>query len=241
MERQAEGTFSLTQSTISVVVAPGVKTLATPMALELRDIVLGDDPAAEDDDVGGVALLEKLDRPLEERHVRAREHRQAHPVGVLLDGGLHDLLGGLVQAGVDDLHPRVAQGPGDDLGAAVVPVESGLGHHDAQRRFTHGRQPIGTGALGRVLRRTSSHPTLTSVAFDGGVAGWPDTGRPARWMSTARPHAVHNRASRTSMRSRSQTSRPRRATRDSHVAALALQTRTSGQVSSALWDRSFTL
>ena len=39
--------------------------------------------------------------------------------------------GRLVQPGVDDLHARVAQGAGDDLGAAVVPVEPGLGHHDA--------------------------------------------------------------------------------------------------------------
>ena len=68
----------------------------------------------------------------EERHVRAGEHREADQVGVLLDRGLDDLLGRLVQAGVDDLVAGVAQRPGHDLGAAVVPVEAGLGDHDAE-------------------------------------------------------------------------------------------------------------
>ena len=52
-------------------------------------------------------------------------------VGVLLDDGLDDLLRRLVQARVDDLHTGVAQRPGDDLRAAVVTVESGLGDDDA--------------------------------------------------------------------------------------------------------------
>ena len=41
----------------------------------------------------------------------AGEQRQADGVGVLLQRGLGDLLGRLVQAGVDDLEPGVAQGP----------------------------------------------------------------------------------------------------------------------------------
>ena len=80
----------------------------------------------------GVALGEQLDEPAEQRHVRAGEHREADQVGVLLDRGLHDLLGGLVQAGVDHLVAGVAQGPGHDLGAAVVTVEAGLGDDDPQ-------------------------------------------------------------------------------------------------------------
>ena len=77
------------------------------------------------------ALVEQLDHPREQRHVRAGQDRQADAVGVLLDGGLDDLLRRLVQAGVDDLHAGVAQRPRDDLGAAVVPVEAGLGDDDA--------------------------------------------------------------------------------------------------------------
>src|SRR5206468_2064187 len=55
----------------------------------------------------------------------------------LLDRRLDDLLRGLVQPGVDDLVPGVPQGPGDHLGAAVVAVESRLGHHDADRSNHH--------------------------------------------------------------------------------------------------------
>jgi hypothetical protein len=64
--------------------------------------------------------------------VRAGQDRQADRVGILGDGGLDDLLRGLVQAGVDDLHPGVAQRPGDDLRAPVVPVQARLGDDDAQ-------------------------------------------------------------------------------------------------------------
>ena len=95
-------------------------------ALELRDVVGRDDPAAEHQDLAGAALAELLDDPREERHVRARVARQPDRVGVLLDRGLGDLLGRLVQAGVDDLEPRVAERAGHHLGAAVVPVEPGL-------------------------------------------------------------------------------------------------------------------
>jgi hypothetical protein len=65
--------------------------------------------------------------------VVVREDRDADRLGVLLDDGGHDLLGRLVQAGVDHLHAGVPQGAGDDLGAAIVTVQPGLGDHDAQR------------------------------------------------------------------------------------------------------------
>ena len=76
-------------------------------------------------------LVQQRDDPRHERHVRARQDRQADRVGVLLDDRLDDLLGRLVQAGVDDLHAGVAQRAGDDLRPAVVPVEARLGHDDA--------------------------------------------------------------------------------------------------------------
>ena len=41
--------------------------------------------------------------------------------------------GGLVEARVDDLHPGVAQGAGDDLGPPVVPVEANLGDNHPYR------------------------------------------------------------------------------------------------------------
>ncbi len=62
---------------------------------------------------------ERIDRPID--------------VDILLEGGLDDHLGRLVEAGVDHLHAGVAQGPGDYLGAPVVAVQAGLGHQHADR------------------------------------------------------------------------------------------------------------
>ena len=52
-------------------------------------------------------------------------------------GRLGDHLGRLVQARVDHLEAGVAQRAGDDLGAAVVTVEAGLGDEDAERPGAH--------------------------------------------------------------------------------------------------------
>jgi hypothetical protein len=71
--------------------------------------------------------------------VGPREQREPHGVGILLDDGLHDLLGRLVQAGVDDLEPGVPEGPGDDFGTPIVPVQARFGHHDSIRAFHGGR------------------------------------------------------------------------------------------------------
>ena len=80
-------------------------------------------------DVVAALLLQAVDHPGKQRHVRARHDGQADGVDVLLDAGLDDLVGGLVQARVDDLETRVAQGAGDDFGAPVVAVQAGLGDY----------------------------------------------------------------------------------------------------------------
>jgi hypothetical protein len=55
----------------------------------------------------------------------------------------------LPEAGVDDLHAGIAEGSGDDLGAAVVAVEAGLGDENADwRARRHG--PEYTGWTGEV-------------------------------------------------------------------------------------------
>src|SRR5215218_3597282 len=137
--------------------------LGHPELLQLGDVRVRDDPAAEHDDVLCVALLQQLDDPGEQRHVRAGEHRESDGVGVLGDGRLDDLLGGLMQAGVDDLHAGVTQRPRHHLRAAVVPVQARLGDDDADRG----------GAAHRRAHRTSWCGTL------GGGSLTPPTGRPA--------------------------------------------------------------
>jgi hypothetical protein len=65
--------------------------------------------------------------------VSAREQRKAECVGVLLDHRLDNLLGRLMQAGVDDFESRVAQSPSDHLRAPIVAVETGFGDYDSIR------------------------------------------------------------------------------------------------------------
>src|SRR5439155_24534079 len=111
--------------------SPGREDLRHAESLELGDVIGRDRPADRHDDIVDPLRAEQLDDARDERHVRAREDREANGVGVLLDHRLHDLLGRLVKARVDHLHTRVAQGARDDLGAAVVAVEAGLGNHHA--------------------------------------------------------------------------------------------------------------
>ena len=107
--------------------APGGEDLGHPHLLQHRDVGLGDDPAHDDQDVVPALLLQAVDHPGDQGQVGPGQEGQPDGVGVLLDDGLDHLVGGLVQPGVDDLEPGVAEGPGDHLGAAVVPVQAGFG------------------------------------------------------------------------------------------------------------------
>ena len=115
------------------LVAPGVKILATPSSSSSGMSPSGMIPPPKTTMSPASRSAQLLEHGGEERHVGAGEHRQADGVGVLLDRGLDDLLRRLVQAGVDDLDAGVAQRARHDLGAAVVPVEAGLGHDHADR------------------------------------------------------------------------------------------------------------
>src|SRR5579884_2305561 len=110
---------------------PGREHLGDAELLELLDVVGGDRAANREHHIVHPLLTQQLEDPRHQRHVRAGEDRQPDRVGVLLDHGLDNLLGRLVKPRVDHLHPRVAKRAGDDLGAAVVPVEAGLGYDDA--------------------------------------------------------------------------------------------------------------
>ena len=66
--------------------------------MELWYVFIRDDAPAEDDNVLGVAVSQQLGNARKQRHVSAREHRQADTVNILLDGGLDNLFGGLMQA-----------------------------------------------------------------------------------------------------------------------------------------------
>ena len=68
----------------------------------------------------------------------ARQDRQPDDVDVLLERRRRDHLGRLAEARVDDLEALVAEAAGEDLGAAVVAVEAGLGDEHLDRAVGHG-------------------------------------------------------------------------------------------------------
>ena len=125
--RLAPGHARCTNSTISSVGAPGVKTSATPSFFSSGMSSAGIVPPT----VTTTSSAPWSESSSTTRGTRVMwapgEDREADRVGVLLDGGLGDLLGRLVQARVDHLHAGVAQRASDDLRPAVVAVQAGLG------------------------------------------------------------------------------------------------------------------
>src|SRR5438445_358774 len=108
--------------------------------------------------------VEQRPHAREQGEVRHRQDRETHDVHVLLDRGLGDHLRGLVQTGVDHLHPGVPQRRGHDLGTAVVPVEARLGDEHADRALRAGHQRRNRSSAARpstAWRAVSSYSTST--------------------------------------------------------------------------------
>ena len=90
-------------------------------------------PAEHDEDIVHALFLEQAHNFGQEFHVRPGEDAEAKHGNILLRGGLHNHLRSLPDAGVDNFHAGIAQGAGNDFGAPIVPVKSGLGDEDADR------------------------------------------------------------------------------------------------------------
>jgi hypothetical protein len=90
------------------------------------DVFVRYDAAAEDDHVIESLLAREFYDAREQRHMRARQNRQADRIDVFLNSGGYNLLGRLAQASVDDFHPGIAKRSRDDFYPAVVPVQTGL-------------------------------------------------------------------------------------------------------------------
>ena len=176
---------------------PGREHLRDAELLQLGDVVVGDRPADNQHHVLRALAPEQLGDPRHERHVRARQDREPDRVGVLLKHGLDDLLGRLVQTGVDHLHAGVAQRAGDDLRPAVVPVETRLRHDDSDLAAVHAAEitPSGGGAAAKpkapsasVIETQQGEPAGVEAGRGkrrpGGVAGGPAVG--ALWRPTRR-------------------------------------------------------
>ena len=94
--------------------------------------------------------------------MRAGQEREPDAVRILLEDGLGDLFGRLVQPGVDDLEPVVPEGTGDGLGAAIVAVQARLGNDDAVRsastKLRTLRNARGRCSTNRLGRGTADEP-----------------------------------------------------------------------------------
>ena len=119
------------------------------MVHEGLDVLGGDGAAEDEEDVFRVLGAKELGDAGDDGIVGAGEDGEADAVDVFLDGGGDDHLGGLTEASVDNLHACVAEGAGDDLGAAVMAVEAGFGDEDADGgRVGHVLPQEWTGILG---------------------------------------------------------------------------------------------
>ena len=76
-------------------------------------------------------LLEKLNDSRNQRQVGTGKKGQAHGIGILLDHGLDDLLGGLMETGVDNLESLVTEGTGNHLCTTVMTIKAGLCNNDS--------------------------------------------------------------------------------------------------------------
>ena len=91
--------------------------------------------------------------------MRSGEDRKPDYLHIFLQGGVDDHFRGLSQTSINDFHARVAEGPRDDLGAAVVTVEPGLSHkHSYGRRHF---QILGTA----VIKKSCAAATCPSFAL----------------------------------------------------------------------------
>ncbi len=65
--------------------------------------------------------------------MRARHDGESDHIHVFLDSSLYDHLHGLMETRIDDLEASVFQRVGHNLGAPVVPVQTGFSQKDSGR------------------------------------------------------------------------------------------------------------
>jgi len=92
---------------------------------------LGDRSAEDEQDVFCFLFFEQRDEAWDEGVVRSGKNAEADAVYVFFDGRLDDAFRGFTETGVEHFHAGIAEGAGDDLGAAVVAVEAGFGYEYA--------------------------------------------------------------------------------------------------------------
>ena len=64
--------------------------------------------------------------------MRPAQQADSEPVGILVEGRLHDGFHRLPQAGIDHVEARIAESPRHDLDSPIVAVETDLRQDDAR-------------------------------------------------------------------------------------------------------------
>ena len=115
----------------------GQKNLRYAASLQGWNILLGNNASCQHQHVVEFLLLQKLHHSRQNDIVRARKNGEPDAVNVFLESGIHDLFRRLPQPGIDHFHPRVTQGTSNNLCAAVVAIQSGLGNENPQASVGH--------------------------------------------------------------------------------------------------------
>lgn len=102
-------------------------------SLELGNVRVRDDSAAEYDDVLGSLSSEFIDHAGKQRQVCTGQRRQTDAVDVLLNRDRGDLGWRLVKPGIDDFTSGVTKSAGDNFRPAVVSVETRFCDEDPDR------------------------------------------------------------------------------------------------------------
>ncbi len=115
-------------------------------AFERAGVLRRDNAADHDRHIVEAGLLHARDHVADQRHVRARQDRQADHVHVLFRRRRDDRLGGQTDAVIDHLHAGVAGAGGDLLGAVGMAVEARLADQKFQPPAELFRHPVDLGA-----------------------------------------------------------------------------------------------
>ena len=91
-------------------------------------IGVGDDAAHQQRHIVQPGFIEQLANTRNERQMRAAEDAEAHQRHILLKRGFGDHFRSLAQTGVDDFVTGIAQGAGDNLRSAIMPIEARFGN-----------------------------------------------------------------------------------------------------------------
>ena len=100
--------------------------LSDASLLQSRDIAFGDNAAADDQGVFHALLTNEVDNLREEMRMRTGKDAHRNNIDVLIGSRLSNLLRSLAEARVDDLKTGVAQSARNNLGTAIMTIQTGL-------------------------------------------------------------------------------------------------------------------